>query len=189
MLPAALLGTGLALAYVTSRGVANLNDVKSRTDGKVYKVQNLPDKQEACEKLAEVRQKLDKLMQKYRDDPASGADPRIKVLLERYNPDNLCENDINADSTSYSENKGDKIVVCLRDKVPPYRLVDTNTVMFVVLHEMAHLMTETIGHTKEFWLNFKRMLHDAVKLGIYSSVNYAQKPTPYCGMMITDNPI
>jgi len=33
------------------------------------------------------------------------------------------------------------------------------------------------------------MLHDAVKIGIYSSVNYAQKPTPYCGMTITDSPI
>lgn len=189
MLPVALLGTGLALAYVTSRGVANLTEVKSRTDGKVYKVQNLPDKQEACEKLAEVRQKLDKLMQKYRDDPASGADPRIKVLLDRYNPDNLYENDINSDSTSYSENKGEKIVVCLRDKVPPYRLVDTNTVMFVVLHEMAHLMTTTIGHTPEFWTNFKRILQDAVSVGVYQQVNYDRSPVQYCGMTISSTPI
>jgi hypothetical protein len=50
-------------------------------------------------------------------------------------------------------------------------------------------MTETIGHTQEFWTNFRRLLHDAVKIGIYSSVNYAQKPTPYCGMVISDSPI
>ena len=30
---------------------------------------------------------------------------------------------------------------------------------------------------------------DAVKLGIYKQVNYAQKPTPYCGMIITGSPI
>jgi hypothetical protein len=189
MWPVALLGAGVALAYASSRGVANLSDVKSRTDGKVYKVQNLPDKQEACEKLAEVCLNLDKLMQKYRDDPASGADPRIKVLLERYNPDNMCENDINADSTSYSENKGDKIVVCLRDKVPPYKLVDTNTVMFVVLHEMAHLMTTTIGHTPEFWTNFKRILQDAVSVGVYREINYDRSPVQYCGMTISSTPI
>jgi hypothetical protein len=189
MWPAALLGAGIALAYASSRGVANLSDVKSRTDGNVYKVQNLPDKQDACDRLSEVRQKLDKLMQKYRDDPATAADPRVKVLLDRYNPDSLCENDIKADSTSYSENKGDKIVVCLRDKAPPYNLVDTNTVMFVVLHEMAHLMTTTIGHTPEFWTNFKRILHDAVGVGVYQEVNYDRSPVQYCGMTISSTPI
>jgi predicted metal-dependent hydrolase len=93
--------------------------------------------------------------------------------------------------TSYSENKGQKIVVCLRDKTnaPKYPLIEKNTVMFVMLHEMAHLMTETIGHTQEFWTNFKRILGDAVQLGLYTPVNYAQQPTPYCGMTITDSPI
>jgi predicted metal-dependent hydrolase len=189
MWPVALLGAGVALAYASTRGVANITEVKSRTDGKVCKVQNLPDKQQACERLVEVRQNLDKLMQKYRDDTASAADPRVKVLLDRYNPDNMCENDINADSTSYSENKGDKIVVCLRDKAPPYKLVDTNTIMFVVLHEMAHLMTTTIGHTPEFWTNFKRILQDAVSVGVYTPVNYDRSPTSYCGMTISSTPI
>jgi hypothetical protein len=64
-----------------------------------------------------------------------------------------------------------------------------NTIMFVMLHEMAHLMTETIGHTQEFWTNFRRILGDAVQIGIYTSVNYASRPTPYCGMTITDSPI
>ena len=189
MWPVALLGAGVALAYASTRGVANVKKVKSERDGKTYHVQDLPDKQEACEKLSEVCENLDKLTQKYRDDPATANDPRVKVLLERYNPDHLCENDIKADSTSYSENKGDKIVVCLRDKTPPYKLVDINTVMFVVLHEMAHLMTTTIGHTPEFWTNFKRILQDAVGVGVYRPVNYDKYPTPYCGMTISSSPI
>jgi len=101
------------------------------------------------------------------------------------------ENDMQSSDTSYSENKGQKIVVCLRDKTkaPTYHLIVQNTVMFVMLHEMAHLMTETIGHTQEFWTNFRRILEDAVKLGLYTPVNYASRPTPYCGMTITDSPI
>jgi len=95
-------------------------------------VQDLPDKQEACNRMIVIQQNLEKLISKYRDDPATAADPRIKVMIERFNPNNMCENDVDADSTSYSENKGEKIVVCLRDKTPPYKLVDTNTVMFVV---------------------------------------------------------
>jgi predicted metal-dependent hydrolase len=111
--------------------------------------------------------------------------------LARFNPDVLVENDMASSDTSYSENKGQKIVVCLRNKkvAPKYPLIDENTVMFVMLHEMAHLMTETIGHTSEFWANFKRILGDAIQVGIYKQVNYAQSPVPYCGMMITDSPL
>jgi predicted metal-dependent hydrolase len=38
--------------------------------------------------------------------------------------------------------------------------------MFVTLHEMAHLMTESLDahkHTREFWSNFRRLLEDASK--------------------------
>ena len=154
-------------------------------------MQNLPNKEEAVGRMAKICANLAKLRDSYAAEPALAADPPVARFLARYHPDCFVENDMTTGDTSYSENKGQKIVVCLRDKTKPpeFPLIDENTVMFVMLHEMAHLMTETIGHTQEFWLNFKRILHDAVKIGIYTSVNYAQKPTPYCGMTITDNPI
>jgi hypothetical protein len=154
-------------------------------------MQNLPNKGEAVGRMAKICANLAKLRDSYAAEPALAADPPVARFLARYHPDCFVENDMTSGDTSYSENKGQKIVVCLRDKTKPpeFPLIDENTVMFVMLHEMAHLMTETIGHTQEFWLNFKRILHDAVKIGIYTSVNYAQKPTPYCGMTITDNPI
>jgi hypothetical protein len=189
MWPVALLAAGGALAYASNRGPKNLEDVRSHTDGNVYRVQNLPDKQEAAEKMAEIRANLEKLIDHYKGDPASMGDPRIRIMVERFHPDNMCENDLNDDSTSYSENKGEKIVVCLRDKKPGYPLVDTNTIMFVILHEMAHLMTTTIGHTPEFWTNFRIILNDASKIGIYQPENYAHSPKDYCGMTITDSPL
>jgi hypothetical protein len=189
MLPVAIVGSGIALALLAKRGPSKTVSVRSKTDSRTYSVQNLPDKQEACERMAKIRANLEKLMQNYKDDPASMADPRVKIMVERFNPQNIMENDIDADTTSYSENKGELIVVCLRDKRHPYPFVDENTVMFVLLHEMAHLMTTTIGHTPEFWTNFKRILHDAVQAGIYTPVNYAREPTPYCGMVISDSPI
>jgi hypothetical protein len=141
--------------------------------------------------MANICAKLNKLKESYRNEPALAADPPVARFIARFQPDVFIENDMSSKDTSYSENKGQKIVVCLRDKTKPptYPLIDENTVMFVMLHEMAHLMTETIGHTQEFWSNFKRILHDAVKLGIYTPVNYAQSPVPYCGMKITDSPI
>lgn len=189
MLPVALVGSGIVLAMLSNRGPQKTTQVTSRTDGQTYSVQNLPDKQEACERMAKIRANLEKLVQSYKDDPSAMTDPRVKVMVERFNPTVMMENDIDASTTSYSENKGEKIVVCLRDKRHPYPFVDENTVMFVLLHEMAHLMTTTIGHTPEFWANFKRILHDAVQQGIYTPINYARQPTPYCGMTITDTPI
>jgi hypothetical protein len=189
MLPVALVGSGIALALLSNRGPQKTTGVQSKTDGNTYNVQNLPDKQEACERMAKIRANLEKLVDNYKQDPSAMADPRVQIMVERFNPSNMIENDIDASTTSYSENKGEVIVVCLRDKRHPYRLVDENTVMFVLLHEMAHLMTTSIGHTPEFWANFKRILHDAVQVGIYTPVNYAREPTPYCGMVISDSPL
>jgi hypothetical protein len=189
MLPVALLGTGVALAFLTNTGPKNNTPVRSTRDGNTYLVQNLPDKEAAADKLSGIREKLTQLIEMYKSDPNTMADPRVKVLVSRFNPNNFSENDISADTTSYSENKGEKIVVCLRDKAPPYAFVDDNTVMFVLLHEMAHLMSTTVGHTPEFWTNFKRVLHDGVQCGIYTAVNYTKQPTAYCGMTITDSPI
>lgn len=190
MIPAiALLGTGAALAYSTLTGPRNLVDIRSRRNNTAYSVQNLPDKQDAADRMSEIHENLSKLIEHYKSDPASSADPRVNVLVQRFRPENLCENDISASSTSYSENKGDRIVVCLRNKTPPYALVDLNTVMFVILHEMAHLMTTTIGHTPEFWTNFRRILQDASSIQIYTPVNYARSPVSYCGMTITDSPM
>jgi hypothetical protein len=189
MLPLALLGVGGALLYSSTRGPTNNTLIKSSVNGKEYHVQNLPDKEGAANLMAELNDKIDKLLIHYKQDKSYASDPRIKVMIERFHPENLCENDISADSTSYSENKGERIVVCLRDKSPPYKLTDSNTVTFVLLHEMAHLMTTTIGHTPEFWTNFKNILHDASSIGIYRPENYAKSPVEYCGMQITDSPM
>jgi len=187
MIPVALLGAGAALAFFSTRGPTNLVSVK--TSNGEYQVQDLPDKQNAAECMARICGNLKRLIQSYKDDPAAMADHRISVMVERFNPNSLCENDVNSSSTSYSENKGEKIVLCLREKVPPYKLIDDNTIMFVLLHEMSHLMTSSIGHTPEFWTNFKRVLQDAIKISIYTPVNYAKNPIEYCGMTITDSPI
>lgn len=154
-------------------------------------MQNLPNKEEAVKLMAKIRENLDKLRDSYVDEPALANDPPVARFISRYQPDVFSENDINSADTSYSENKGQRIVVCLRDKTkkPEYPLIDINTIMFVMLHEMSHLMTETIGHTPEFWGNFKRILHDAVKIGIYTPVNYSRQPVNYCGMQITDSPL
>lgn len=190
MLPAAALGL-TALAVGSFFGGPRNTIRIAGPDGRNYDMQNLPDRERAVALMAKVRANLVRLHGHYKSNMGLAQDPPVARFIDRFTPDVFVENDMRSSDTSYSENKGQRIVVCLRDKTkaPGYPLVDENTIMFVMLHEMAHLMTQTIGHTQEFWTNFRRILHDAVQVGIYSPVNYAQQPTPYCGMTITDSPI
>ena len=36
-------------------------------------------------------------------------------------------------------------------------------------------MTESVGHKKEFWENFKFLLENAVDMGIYKAEDYKKK--------------
>ena len=184
---------GYVLYLFFSGGPGNLTEVKSSVDGQTYSVQDLPNKDGAADMLAAIRANIEKIKKHYSQDEFK-TDRPASLFVERYKPQNLMENSVTSGETSYSENKGEKIVLCLRDKTAPpsFPLVDLNTVMFVVLHEMAHLMTEELSsgkHTPEFWSNFRRMLEDSAKIGIYSPVNYSRQPQEYCGMMITDSPL
>ncbi len=67
--------------------------------------------------------------------------------------------------------------------------MDLNTMTFVALHELSHLMTRTIGHDQEFWDNFRVILRIAIRNGIYQCVDYNMNMTVYCGQPINDTPL
>lgn len=113
-----------------------------------------------------------------------------ELLLLNYNPDNIIENDpINSINTSYVENKGKVFAICLREKKSgENRFHDIDTLKFIVLHEMAHLSTELIGHEMEFWTNFKILTQEATNCGIYNPVDFMSNPINYCHLDIAYNP-
>jgi predicted metal-dependent hydrolase len=178
----------LMYGYSTIEHLTNdLTSIKSNVDGKMYQVRNLPDKQEAADLLAKIRIKLEKLVdamnKKYTDDS------NVNQMVEKFNPNNITESPKSNKYTSYSINKGEKIVFCIRQKNDTEELVDENTVTFVAIHELAHIMTKSVGHTEEFWDNFKRLLKESVKIGIYDRENYTNDPKEYCGIQVTDSPL
>lgn len=91
------------------------------------------------------------------------------------------------ESTSYSINKGEQLVFCIRDKLNN-SIHDINTLMFVAIHELAHIVTNELQHTKKFWNNMKKLLHRAEDIGVYRYVDYSTNPVEYCGMMIDSAP-
>ena len=160
--------------------------VKSKVDGNKYLVRNLRDKQEAADLLAKIRANLVKVSQELKKSNKDNVD--VNRMINNFNPDNLSESTHENKYTSYSVNKGEKIVFCMRSRDEKQKLVDLNIMMFVALHELAHTMTKSVGHTQEFWNNFRVLLRNARKLGVYKRVNYNDKPVEYCGTKITDDP-
>lgn len=119
---------------------------------------------------------------------------RVFQLKDNYQVDNIYEiSPLNpSGSTSYTENKGEKLVLCLRNKEPDaggkYELHDINTLMFVVLHELTHMMNDRWGHKLQYWKLFKFVLKNAEESGVYAPVDYRKENIRYCGMNITYNP-
>lgn len=160
---------------------------KSEIDGQEYLVRNLPDKVKAANNIAIIRRKFNSLVSFLEKNYAK--DERIIRLKENFRDDVLSEAPADSEHTSYSINKGEKIYFCLRQRDERNRLVDLNTVTFVALHELSHVLTESIGHTKEFWNNFRFVLENAIKMGVYKYQPFHLKPVKYCGTLISDTPL
>ena len=112
---------------------------------------------------------------------------------KNFKPNVISESSPNNNYTSYSINKGEKLVFCIRKKRGSHanELMDLNTMMFVAIHELAHLMTKSVGHTPEFWANMKFLLQQAIKedVSVYEEQDFSNNPEQYCGMTITDSPL
>jgi hypothetical protein len=165
-----------------------LAHVQSTVDGEKYLVRNLPDKQEAADRLARVRSKLLRL-RKYLDQ-TYGETEFVKALMKNcdFAASRFTESTPDAQYTSYSVNKGEHVYMCLRQRDATERLVPENILVFVALHETAHVGTSSLGHTPEFWNHFAWLLKQAETLKIYEYTDFAAHPVEYCGVHITDSP-
>lgn len=173
--------------FIKADYVNDVKFVKSKLDNKEYLVRTASNSEEAANLLSKLSTRLEtfvnSMVEKYPKDD------KVNRLRRRFNPAKISESSADSEYTSYSVNKGEKIVFCLRSKDKEQQLHDFNTITFVALHELAHLMTESIGHTEEFWDNFRYILKHAIQHGYYEKQNFRERPIKYCGTMITDSPL
>ena len=166
----------------------HLSCIISDVNGKKYCVRERKNMKKATNLLATTTENMNKLVA-YLSVTYPNRE-NVKYLVKNYNPQKIKEILPTSEYTAYSENKGENIAFCLNknNKEDVDNLIDINTLMFVALHEMAHLATKSIGHNDEFWSNFKFLLIHAEKINIYKPIDYKKKNTEYCGMKIKDNP-
>jgi len=153
--------------------------VRSTIDNKEYLVLNQADSQEAADILANLVKDLsylvNHLVAKFPNDE------RVMFLYDNFDPTQVSESSIDSGFTSYSVSKK-SLHICLKNKDGSFVLV--NSINYVAIHELGHLMTKSIGHGEDFWANFKFILNEAIFIGIYTAIDYAKDPQDYCGIKI-----
>ena len=133
--------------------------------------------------IKKIQKLIKHLTLKYPDDEQS------YMLRKNYEKNNIYEispHNISG-QTSFLRNKS-ILVLCLRRK-DTGELHDVNTIMYVILHELAHMINKEWGHKQLFWDKFHFLLQEAVDIGIYTPVDYSKKPMTYCGLKIQYSPL
>jgi hypothetical protein len=166
----------------------NLTVIKSNFDGRSYKVRNEENKISAADILAELRNRLEKLCnhlkKKYKNNNEC-----VNIIKRRFKPQNISETPEHSKNTSYSVNKGEQLVFCIRPRNDRTKFHEVNLLMFVAIHELAHVGSVSIGHNDEFYDNFVFLLNEAIEINVYQKIDFDIDNKDYCGMKITSSPV
>lgn len=168
--------------------------------GNSYKVcENYSNSDQAAELLDKMNNDVIKLIshldKKYLQDPTYNNTNMIRGITQTkklYRPSNSIQENIPSsptDDTAYTINKGEIIAMCLRNLNNKNKFHDYNSLLFVKLHEIAHIFSITLGHDTAYWTHFKFILQEAVNIGIYKTVDYSKYPVDYCGVEIKYSPL
>jgi hypothetical protein len=156
--------------------------VMSTVDNKYYKVRDNSLKNESANALANINIRICKLLAYIKNNNLQ--DDSFVKRLYNYNPNSVQENLYDLDTT-YTINKGSSIHYCLSPRnTSNLAVYDINTLMFVAIHELAHIASVSIGHTQEFKDNNAKLLKYAIECSVYNYIDYSKTPKEYCGIKI-----
>lgn len=150
-------------------------------DGRKYKVRNTSRKQETATALARLNVKVEDFITRLRKKEENNNEYRMAIerLRFKYNPNTLSEGKIDKRYTSYTVNKGEEMVLCLRTRDEKDEIYDDNIIFYVTLHELAHIASVTENHSSEFHKNFRFFLRKASEWNMF---NHVKNKFHYCGM-------
>ncbi len=156
--------------------------------GRSYNVNssNVTHMNKVASVLYKLEIKKEKLFKFIEQDKKHFEDKRFKKLLknkdvklEEIQPEYFGE-------AAYSINKGEVIGMCVYNNNK--FIYDENTMFFVFMHELAHIMSDHYAHDNEFWTNFGDLIDVAKKHNLYDYENYKNTKTDFCGHTLTDDP-
>lgn len=176
---AAILIVLLALYWAWPRRMVS---VRSTLTGKRYRVKNQEGAAEVADLLASLELRVRRFL--HEAERYAPGDHRLRNIKARWNgtlAETLDDKDV-----AYSVGK-DAVSVCVRSA--DGGLETENTAMFVLVHELAHVATDTYGHKPEFWANMKFLLELAERTGTYTYQDFDAGTVTYCGRPLTASPL
>ena len=112
--------------------------------------------------------------------------PYIDQLYNNLQNVSISETPQNTNNSSYTVNKGHEIVFCVRSKKDG-NLHDINLMMYVAIHEISHVACPELQHTPLFKKIFTFFCDEAIKLNIYTKIDFDNNPQECCGINITNS--
>tara|TARA_B100000927_G_scaffold233824_1_gene194161 strand:+ start:148 stop:723 length:576 start_codon:yes stop_codon:yes gene_type:complete len=168
-------------------GIEALENRYSNVSKKSYYIrEELPNSDETADVIGKLELFIDKFVA-YLDSKAPN-DKRVKRLKDRLYDVKIEESPMEEGVSSYTINKGELISMCVRHKKKNKNFHDYQTLLFVLIHELAHVASISKGHNREFMTNFKFLLEHAVESKMYYAQDYSNSPITYCGVKVTNNP-
>ena len=163
--------------------------VKSDIDNEYYLVRDVDDKQQASNLLAKIKGNITELTDYLYKNKDKYPDyiPYIDQLHNRIKNVVILETAEDSVYTSYSVNKGEQIVFCLRSRKFRNQMHKLNLLMYVVLHEISHVACPEYGHTPLFKKILAFITLIAIKNRLYQKIDFMKNPTEYCGLLISES--
>jgi len=159
-------------------------------DGNNYYVRNDDNKDEAVKILSELRENLKKLINFIEENSANDKEyyiykDNINSIKNKIDEVIIKETPSNSSYTSYSVNKGEELYLCIRSK-KTNKIHDINDLLYVAIHEIAHIGCPEIGHTDLFFKINLYLLKKAIEFNLYKYDDYNNKPREYCGINLNN---
>jgi len=171
------------LIYICSSNIY----IKSYSDNIYYKVQRNINQYKSVKYLSYLRNTAYNLVSnlninnniyiKYKD--------RFIKLKNMIKTISINEKPLLDSNTSYTINKGEEMILCLKSK-KTNKFHDINDIIYILIHELSHIVCPEKGHTEFFYNINKFLLNEAIQLKIYKKINYKLNPIEYCGIELNE---
>ena len=185
-----LISIVIIFIYVLYRIKKNRLTLVEANNNIKYMVYNDRRKKQSANLLSELVEKMyilkNHLITNKKDFPEY--EEYINLLEENFNENrtSIYENSPESELTSFSVNKGEELAFCLKSKRSG-NFHDINLLVYVAIHEMAHMGCPEIGHGDLFKKVFRFFTLEAIKIGIYKKEYDHEKPVESCGMILSSS--
>ena len=194
-----VIGSIIVVGYIFYKYIYDGTEyLKSNIDNRDYKVRKGPDQQLKADILAILNGKFAIIVKNLKNDSRYINDIAVQRLIQNW------EDGVTIKEIGNMENEAAYVInkknmsFCLQKTKNQIVLEELNLITYVGIHELAHIMSEEIGHGPEFIKNFEFLLNYAKEIiyydpllkrqiPLYIQLNKLNTSDQYCGVSLQNS--